>query len=205
MSNPGTPALLRAALAVYDPDGRVLQNTLRFQINPESLTRTIQPQGVGGESGDRLETLRFKGPPIETIKFEAKFDVAQMVGDPEYPYAAKYGLHPLLAAFETLVYPSSADLQQQNTLAGLGTLEIAPMRAPLILFAWGPNRVVPVRITDMSIAEKEFDASLNPVLVDSMSLTLRVLSVNDLDFGSGPASFFSAYQHQKEIFAKLVQ
>src|ERR1700733_14102455 len=139
--------MIRAAFLIYDSDGRVLQRTLRFQINPDSLNRTIQPQSVGGDSGDRLEALRFKGPPVETIKFKANFDTAQMLNDPEYSYAATHGLHPLLAA-----------------------------TAPLILFSWGPKRLVPVRITDIAIAETTFDPDLNPVLVESMDLGLRVLS-----------------------------
>jgi len=196
--------MIRAAFLIYDSDGRVLQRTLRFQINPDSLNRTIQPQSVGGDSGDRLETLRFKGPPIETIKFKASFDTAQMLNDKEYSYAATHGLHPLLAAFETLVYPTGADLQQQHRLADLGTLELAPMTAPLILFSWGPKRLVPVRITDIAIAETAFDPDLNPVLVESMDLGLRVLSLNDLDFNSGAAGFFRAYQQTKEDFANLV-
>jgi hypothetical protein len=196
--------MIRAAFLIYDSDGRVLQHTLRFQINPDTLTRTIQPQSVGGDSGDRLEALRFKGPPVETIKFKASFDTAQMLGDPEYPYAATQGLHPLLAAFEILVYPTGADLQQQHLLADLGTLELAPLAAPLILFSWGPRRLVPVRITDMSITETSFDQDLNPVLSEGMDLTLRVLSLNDLDFNSGAAAFFRSYQQGKEDLAKLV-
>jgi hypothetical protein len=53
--------------------------------------------------------------------------------------------------------------------------------APLPLFVFGPKRIVPVRITEMSITEEAFDAKLNPMRA-KVSLGLRVLTVDDLGF-----------------------
>ena len=34
---------------------------------------------------------------------------------------------------------------------------------PVTLFIWGPGRIVPVRVTDLTITEQLYDASLNPI------------------------------------------
>ena len=49
------------------------------------------------------------------------------------------------------------------------------MQAPLTLFVWSANRIVPVRITDFSITEEAFDPPLNPIRA-KVSLGMRVLS-----------------------------
>ena len=72
------------------------------------------------------------------------------------PATAQAGVFPALSALETIVYPTSAQLQANNELAGAGTLEILPMESALTLFVWSKNRIVPVRITDFSITEEAF-------------------------------------------------
>jgi superfamily II DNA helicase RecQ len=42
-----------------------------LQYNPDTLTRSFQVKGVGGESADRSEALRLKGPAVESIKLDA--------------------------------------------------------------------------------------------------------------------------------------
>ncbi len=63
---------------------------------------------------------------------------------------------------ESLVQPTAAQLSSVDREASSGTLEIAPMLAPLVLFVWSKSRVVPVKVTDFSITEEAFDPSLNP-------------------------------------------
>jgi hypothetical protein len=199
---PGTPRVLKGGLVLLDPEGRVIQRVIPLQYNPDTLTRSLQVLGSGPESGDRLESLRLKGPPVETIKLEAEIDATDQLEDPDNNAdAVNLGIHPQLAALETVVYPASADLQQQNSLAGMGTLEIAPIEAPLTLFVWSRNRVVPVRITEFSITEEAFDPALNPIRA-KISLTLRVMSINDLDFPTKAASLYLVYQQQKEQLAR---
>ena len=82
---------------------------------------------------------------------------------------------------ESLVYPTAAQLAAVDPQASSGTLEIAPMLAPLTLFVWSKNRIVPVRVTDFSITEEAFDPALNPIRA-KVSLGLRVLSIDDLGF-----------------------
>ena len=44
-----------------------------LQYNPDTLSRTLQIQSIGPEPGDRLEALRLKSPPLETIKLDKLF------------------------------------------------------------------------------------------------------------------------------------
>ena len=202
-SFPGSPRLVRGGLVLLDPITGVVRRIITLQYNSDTLTRTLQPQAAGPEIGDRLEALRFKGPPVETIKLEAEIDATDQLEFPEeHPNVVQHGILPQLSVLETLVYPSSAQLQLNNTLASAGTLEIAPMLAPLTLFVWSKNCVMPVRITDFNIVEEAFDPALNPIRA-KVSLGLRVLSVNDLEFSSKGGSLFMIYQQQKEQLAQL--
>jgi hypothetical protein len=198
---PGSPRLLKGGIVLVDPDTGAVRRIIALQYNPDSLSRSLQVKSAGSDSGDRSEALRLKGPPVETITLEAEIDAADQLEHPDqHPDAAALGIHPQLAALEMIVYPSAAQLQSNNALARSGTLELAPMRAPLTLFVWSKNRVVPVRITEFSIAEEAFDPALNPVRA-KVHLGLRVLSVDDLGFDQKGGSIYMAYQQQKEFLA----
>lgn len=196
---PNSPRLLKGGIVLL---GTSPVRIIGLQYNPDTLTRSLQVQGLS-EGGDRSEALRLKGPPVETIKLDAEMDVTDQLEFPDQnPNAAKFGLHPQIAALETIVYPTADQLQFNNTLAGFGTLEIVPMESFLTLFVWSKNRIVPVRITDMSITEEAFDANLNPIRA-KISLGMRVLSVTDLGFQHKGGSLYMAYQQNKELLAKL--
>jgi len=198
-----SPRLLKGGIVLIDPDTSAIQRIIVLQYNPESLNRTLQVQSVGGESGDRSEALRLKGPPVETIKLDAEIDATDQLELAD-PAATQLGIHPQLAALETIVYPPSSRLQANNRLAQAGTLEIAPVEAPLTLFIWSRTRIVPVRLTEFSITEEAFDPSLNPVRA-KVSLGMRVLSVQDLGFAHKGGSLYMAYQQQKERLAEMAQ
>jgi hypothetical protein len=197
--SPASPRLVRGGLVLVDPDSSAVLRIIALQYNPDTLTRSLQVQATGGESQGRSESLRLKGPPVETIKLDAEIDAVdqQERGDPT---TADVGIHPQLAALETIIYPSTRQLQTTNTLAQSGTLEVAPMEAPLTLFIWSKNRLVPVRITDFSITEEAFDPTLNPIRA-KVSLGMRVLSVQDIGFSEPGGSLYMAYQQQKERLA----
>lgn len=202
-SFPGSPKLLKGGIVLIDPGSGVVQTIIVLQYNPDTLTRTLQVQSVAAESQNRSEALRLKGPPIETFKLDAEIDATDQLETPDQnPNAVQYGIHPQLSALETIIYPSSAQLLGNNTLAQSGTLEIAPMEAPLSLFVWSRNRIVPVRITDFSVTEEAFDPSLNPIRA-KVTLGMRVLSVDDLGFGDKGGNLYMTYQQQKERLSSL--
>lgn len=200
---PNSPRLLKGGIVLINPDTGAVQRIIVLQYNPDTLNRTLQVKGVGGEGGDRSEALRLTGPPVETIKLDAEIDATDQLEFPDQnPNAAQLGIHPQLAALETLVYPASSQLQSNNRLAAAGTLEIAPMEAPLTLFIWSKNRILPVRLTEFSITEEAFDPALNPIRA-KVSLGMRVLNINDLGFAHKGGSLFMAYQQQKERLAAM--
>lgn len=196
-SFPGSPRLLKGGIVLIDPDTSKVQRVIVLQYNPDSLSRTLQIQGAGSESGDRLEVLRLKAPAVETIKFDAEIDLVDQL-DQNPP--TEFGIYPQLAALETIVYPASTQLLSNNSLAQAGTLEIAPMEAPLTLFVWSKNRVLPVRLTEFSITEEAFDPFLNPIRA-KVSLGMHVLSVYDLGFDHKGGNLFLVYQQEKERMA----
>ncbi|HEV7405925.1 MAG TPA: hypothetical protein VGO11_23470 [Chthoniobacteraceae bacterium] len=197
---PNSPRLLKGGLVLLDPDSGAVQRIISLQYNPDTLTRSFQVKGAGAESGDRSEALRLKGPPVETFKLEVEIDATDQleVADAQ---TGQLGLHPQLAALETLIYPTSAHLISNNNLAGAGTLEITPMQAPLTIFVWSKSRVVPVRITELSVTEESFDAALNPLRA-KVSLGMRVLSVDDVGFDDRAGGLFMSFLRQKEQFAQ---
>jgi hypothetical protein len=200
-SVPISPRLLKAGLVLVDPRSSAVRRVITLQYNPDTLSRTLQTQSVSpaSEGGNRSEALRLKGPPIETIKLDAEIDATDQmeVGDPQ---TAQTGIQSQLAALETIVYPPSDQLNGNNALARSGTLELVPMQSFLTLFVWSKSRILPVRITDFSITEEAFDPQLNPIRA-KVSLSLRVLSVDDLGFDSKGGSLFMIYQQQKERLA----
>lgn len=201
---PGKPQTIRGGLVLVDPvTGRPVR-TIPFQYNPDTLTRTLQPQGIGNEPGDRLEALRLKGPPHESVKFDAEFDAADQLDHPEAnPREAANGLYPVLSALEMTIYPASARLLAEHGMASDGMIEIAPVEAPMILLVLGKKRVVPVRITEFSVTEEAFDTALNPIRA-KVSVGARVLTVNDIGFDNPGGQLYLKYHQQKERFASLM-
>ncbi len=196
---PGAPRILKGGIVLLDPQTSAVQRIIALQYNPENVTRSLQVQGAG-DGGDTSEALRLKGPPIETFKLDAELDLTDQLEFPEAnTTAVQLGLQPQLAALETIVYPQASRLSANNALAQAGTLEIMPMEAPLTLFVWSANRVLPVRFTDFSITEEAFDVNLNPIRA-KLSLGMRVLSVDDLGFAHKGGNLYMVYQQQKERF-----
>jgi hypothetical protein len=203
-SFPNSPRVLKGGIVLLDPETSAVQRVITLQYNPDTLSRTLQPQTVR-ESGDRSEAMRLTGPPVETIKLDAEIDATDQLEFPnQNPNAVEFGIQPQLADLETIVYPSSAALLSNNTLAMAGMLEILPMISSLTLFVWSKSRVVPVRITDFSVTEEAFDTALNPIRA-KVSLGMRVLSVTDLGFESKGGSLFMAYHQMKEQHAAKSQ
>jgi hypothetical protein len=201
-SFPGSPRLLKGGIVLIDPVTALVRRVIALQYNPDTITRSFQPQAFGTESGDRSEALRLKGPPVETIKVEVEIDATDQLEKPEEnPTAVQLGLQPQLAVLETILYPESSRLIENNNLAKSGTLEIVPAQAPLTLFVWSEKRTMPVRLTELSVTEEAFDPALNPIRA-KVSLGMRVLNTNDLPFESKGGSLYLIYHQQKEKLAR---
>jgi Contractile injection system tube protein len=196
-----SPRLAKAGLVLIDPGSGTIARLISMQYNAETLSRSLAVQAVG-DNGDRSQALRIKGPAVETFSFEATLDATDQLELPDRnPAATDAGLLPQIAALESLIQPSADQLRQQDQLAALGTLEIAPMETPLALFIWSRHRIVPVRVTELSITEEAFDPALNPIRA-KVSLALRALSVDDLGFKHRGGSLFMSYLSAKEQLAR---
>jgi hypothetical protein len=197
-----SPKLLKGGLVVLAPGGGAVQRTIALQYNPDTLTRSYQVQGVGGEGGgERAQPFRLKGPAIESIKLEAEIDATDQLEFPDNnANAVAFGIAPQLAVLEGLVNPSVNELLAVAAMSANGTLEIIPPEAPLVLFVWSRSRVVPVRVTEFSITEEAFDPALNPLRA-KVSLGLRVMSTDDLGFTHKGGTIFMSHLRTREALA----
>jgi hypothetical protein len=191
------PRLLKGALIgvdIFNP----LASVVVFQYNPDTMTRRLEPRGPSGE-GERGEAFRLSGPPKETISLSIEIDATDQLADGEL-LAAATGITPTLAALEMMLYPKSALVLANTLLSAIGTVEILPAEGPMILFVWGPTRVLPVRLASLSITEEAYDTLLNPTRA-RVELSLGVLSYNDLKLSSPGNALFYVHQVTKEVLA----
>jgi hypothetical protein len=80
---PGSPRILKGGIVLIDAASSAVLRVIALQYNPDSLTRSLQVQGLSADGGDRSEVLRLKGPPVETLKLEAEIDATDQLEFPE--------------------------------------------------------------------------------------------------------------------------
>ncbi|HEV7886648.1 MAG TPA: hypothetical protein VGO92_03750 [Acidimicrobiales bacterium] len=195
-----SPRLVRGGIVLVDPTSGAVLNIISMQYNPDTVTRSFQVQAVG-DNADRSFPLRLKAPPVETIKVDAELDAADQLEFPDrFPDVGRVGIHPQLALLESLACPTVSQLVATDRKAAAGTLEIAPMESPLSVFVWSASRIVPVRLTDLSVTEEAFDPHLNPLRA-KVSLGMRVLTVNDVGYTHRAGTLYLAHQSRKERLA----
>lgn len=146
--------------------------------------------------------------PQETFSLALELDATDALEHPEsHSVAMLTGVADRIAAIEMLMYPpgdsllgggltavASASVSvSANGVTGsasfggaINTLERRDV--PVVLFFWGPGRIVPVRITSLSIEEQQFSPILYPIRAKA-TIGLRVLDLDDLVTMEGnPAS-----------------
>lgn len=197
---PGSPRLVKGAIVGLDPFNP-LASVIIFQYNPDTLTRTLQAQTTGGGESSRSESMRLKGPPVETIKLDVEIDAADQLEKAD-PIASSLGVYPQLSALEMLLYPKSALVIANTVLLAVGTIEIIPPEAPFTLFIWGPKRVLPVRLSGFTITEEAYDPNLNPIRA-KVALEVRVLTYNDFSVLHPGYALFLSHQVVKEVMATI--
>lgn len=193
-------SMLKGAIVAIDP-ANPLASVIVFQYNPNTLTREITARAVASDEGARAEALRLFGAPVETISVDVEIDATDQLANSS-TIASTLGIYPQLSALEMLVYPKSTLVIANSVLAAAGTIELIGPTSPFTLFIWGFKRVVPVRITSMTITEEVHDPSLNPIRA-RVALSLRVLSYSDLLLSDPGYSLFLANQVVKETMAVI--
>jgi hypothetical protein len=207
-SFPRSPRIQKGALAVYPAmtPGTQPSRIIVFQYNPDSMKRTLAARAEesrqdNGRSAAHEDVLRVQGPPVETINLTVELDAADQLENPdEHQAVAEHGLHPALSTLELLMYPSTSDAQEIEEMAARGEVQVAAADLPLVLLVWGKSRVVPVKLTSLSVTEEAFDTRLNPVHA-KVDLGFQVLTYMEFPGESIGREAFISYQKQKEELA----
>ena len=193
-------------------------NIIVFQYNPETMTRTLTPwqppqrevsfneQGVASQAGltaQQRYALAQPYDPAESFSLVLELDATDALETPElHPVAVVSGVADRLAAIEMLMYPpgdsllggllgsvsASVSFSAGGLSVGASAEQLKRKDAPIVLFFWGPGRIVPVRITSLSIEEQQYSPLLYPLRAKA-SIGIKVLDLDDLVTVSGdPAS-----------------
>jgi hypothetical protein len=206
MSLPPAPLnlpLRKGALVTVDSSGNPT-SAIVFQYNPASLRRRLQPYlASDAEAGERTEAPRFAGAAGGTISVSIQLDATDAMCQGAASGSSWSGIFPQLAALELLLYPPTSQVTSDQNLISQGTIEIVPLEVPRTLFVWGPNRVVPVMVSDLDVNEELHDLDLNPIRATA-TLSLRVLTYSDLDTDDPGYKQFMAYQQNMQTVAQSV-
>ena len=188
---------LRGALVEYLPAGPIaIANVIVFQYNPETMTHTwtqSDPEKAGPNQ-KTVNPLAVSGDPGESFSFTLFLDAADTIADGKAAAALAItsGVYTRLAALEMLLFPSAATT---GGLLGTVTAKIGSLfgasRAQeqavpantlnTVLFVWGPGRIVPVRVTALTVTERLYDnRTLSPTHAE-VQITLRVLTQDELN------------------------
>jgi hypothetical protein len=197
-----SPKLLKGALIEFSERFiGPIPNVIVFQYNPEMMTRTLEvwSQGGGGESAsnDTSHTAQPFDPP-ETFTLALELDAADALENPAaHPVAFISGVADRIAAMEMLLYP-----QGDSLLGGLlgsvsvsvggagasvggaaggaagGVQPVPRGTVPVVLFVWGPGRIVPVRLTSFTVEEQAYSPLLYPIRA-KVSIGLKILTPKD--------------------------
>ena len=170
-------------------------NVIIFQYNPETLRHTLaQALAPAAPTGQATaNALAVGGVPTETFSFSLSLDATDQIADRDPRVsgeAIENGIYARLAALELLMYPvggsgstsggSSGGTSGGGTSGGGEDRRPTPAsQLPVVLFVWGTGRILPVRVTSLSITEKLYDEKLNPTSAEAQ-LELRVLTPDDL-------------------------
>ena len=116
----------------------------------------------------------------ESINFELRLDASDELNDGDI-IAGYAGVGPRLSTLELMVTPkedsvlgAALESAVSGLLSGTGFSFSQRDKPPVILFIWGPTRVLPVNINSMSITETEFNTLLSPVRA-TVSVNMTVI------------------------------
>jgi len=203
-----SPKLLKGALIQFSAPMLVpIPNIIIFQYNPETMTRQVVPwkpkekityeskEAADKAAAEFLNELAQPFDPQETFSLTLELDAADALEEPStHPIATIAGVADRISAIEMLCYPPgpsalagllnvsvSVSLSGGVSIGGLGTAaDVVPkLQVPVVLFFWGPGRIVPVRITSFSVEEQQYSPLLYPIRA-KVSLGLTVLNENHL-------------------------
>ncbi len=205
---------IKGALVEFMPTFLVpLPNVIQFQYNPETMTHTwTQAETSSAKEQPISDPLAIRNVPGESFSFTIMMDANDTIADGSAVTAGlaqASGVYSRLAALEMLLYPTNAfgggllgsvsvsasasiNVGGGGVSASVGvsvnttaaSRSVPQSQVPTVLFVWGPGRIVPVRITNLTITEKLYDSTLNPIHAEAQ-LSLKVLTLEELNAISG--------------------
>jgi hypothetical protein len=183
-------------------------NVIVFQFNPETMTHTWTPTRVAQErpTAGPEDPSAVTGTPQESFSFTLVMDASTMITDGgpiEEGLANVSGLYSRLAALEMLIFPTAkpgggllGSVTASLSIGGGGVSvgggastpkqTVPDSRLPAAIFVWGPGRIVPVRVTSLTITEKLYDGSLLTPTRAEAQISLQVLREEDIRYLTGP-------------------
>lgn len=204
-----SPKLLKGALIHFSAPMLIpIPNIIVFQYNPETMTRqlnvwsplereeTFDEQGRSTRSAlteAQQNQLRQPFDPEETFSLAVELDATDALEEGN-PIATIAGVADRISAMELLCYPPGPgaiggllNVSVNVSLGGGGPLfslggaaDVVPRRdVPIVLFFWGPGRIVPVRLTSFSVEEQQYSPLLYPIKA-RVTIGLKVLDENHL-------------------------
>jgi hypothetical protein len=213
-----SPKLLKGAIIQFSAPLLVpIPNIIIFQYNPESMTRTLTPWGPPAQSEEVADpkvvnALAQPFDPEETFDLALELDAADALEAPDtHPVASVFGVADRIAALEMLLYPPGDSalgglVSAIGSALGATTVDVVPRKTvPVVLFFWGPGRIVPVRITSFSVEEQAYSPTLYPIRA-KITLGLRILDATAFGNDDSAAvkiakACYTFTRAQKEVLA----
>ena len=168
-SSPARSKALKAAFIAVEATTQALTNNAAvfvFQYNPDKLVRNFSYLNPDGTIAPDAKAPPTQGSPIELIYLTLELDAADQLERPEQNRSiAQNGLHPALATLKSMISPPATE------------------NAKVILFFWGPKRLLATRFVSLKVSEEAFDLGLNPIRAN-IDLCLRVMPPSELKTGT---------------------
>lgn len=216
-----SPKLVKGALVeLSEPFLGPVPNIIVFQYNPEKMTRTLTPwspgAGSGGaESGEQggcnEESTAQPFDPGESFSLTLELDATDALEEPgKHPVAVKHGVADRIAALEMLLYPMSETLLGKDFGSLGGTVNIKKITrgsVPIVLFVWGRDRMLPVRLTSFSVEEQAYSPKLHPIRA-KVTVGLQVLAAkcfNKKELSTSEKLAKKAYDKSRKKKEKLAR
>jgi hypothetical protein len=169
-----------------------IPNLILFQYNPEKLTHGWTPAAAGSGNRNQLgHALAITSEPSETFGFSLYMDATDSIADDGAigeALGTVSGVATRIAALEMLLFPTAPRGgglvgSISAALSGGGSSEVRSVPQqylPTVLFVWGPGRILPVRVSALSITETLYHPLLLVPTHAEAQVTLEVLKSEQL-------------------------
>ena len=159
----------------------LVPNVIPFQYNPEKLSRALTPwnpfETDQTQRGAQAPTVQ-PFDPKESFNLILEVDATDGMED-DNPVTVTAGIADRLAALKKLTLPTEGPvgdlIASASALAGRASAQAVRPTVPVVLFVWGPGRILPVRVTSFSVEETLYSPTLFPTQA-TVTLGLEVLT-----------------------------